>query len=192
VLAIVASLGVALALWAGSWLVADVIVGRAMQMEAGAAQVSELESAARLDPITPNYSWIVADALVNEALAGQRAGQSPRAVDAAMLRAIPAFEAAARADRGNALLRVAYANVLVGYAARNPGTDAAQRAVEVASEAAALAPRNPAVLAVLARAYEVSGRHADAQAAARLAREVAPAYAAETLGTLGLETTTTP
>jgi O-antigen ligase len=192
VLAIAASLGVALALWAGSWLVADVIVGRAMQMEAGAAQVSELESAARLDPITPNYSWIVADALVNEALAGQRAGQSPRAVDAAMLRAIPAFEAAARADRGNALLRVAYANVLVGYAARNPGTDAAQRAVEVASEAAALAPRNPAVLAVLARAYEVSGRHADAQAAARLAREVAPAYAAETLGTLGLETTTTP
>ena len=192
VLAVGAGLGVALAMWAGSWLVADVIVGRAMQMEPGPAQVSELEGAVRLNPITPNYHWLVADALVNEALAEQRAGQSPQAVDETMLRAISAYDAAARANRGDALVRTAFANVLVGYAARHPGTDAAQRAVEVAMEAVRLAPRNPAALGALARAYDVSGRHDDAEKTARLARSVAPAYSMQTLGSLGLDSTATP
>jgi hypothetical protein len=192
VLAAGAGLGVALALWAGSWLVADVVVGRGMEMGPGPTQVSELEAAARLDPISPNYRWLVADALVNEALAQQSAGGSPQAVDETMLRAISAYDAAASANRGDAMLRAAFANVLVGYASRHPGTDAARRAVDVALEAVALAPRNPAALGALARAYEVSGRHDDAVKTARLAREVAPAYAQQTLGSLGLETTTTP
>jgi O-antigen ligase len=192
VLAAGAGLGVALALWAGSWLVADVVVGRAMEMGPGPTQVSELEAAVRLDPISPNYRWLVADALVNEALAQQSAGGSPQAVDETMLRAISAYDAAASANRGDAMLRAAFANILVGYASRHPGTDAARRAVDVALEAVALAPRNPAALGALARAYEVSGRHDDAMKTARLAREVAPAYAQQTLGSLGLETTTTP
>src|SRR5665647_832125 len=192
VVAVRAGLGVALAMWAGSWLVADVIVGRAMQMEPGPAQVSALEGAVRLNPITPNYHWLVADALVNEALAEQRAGQSPQAVDETMLRAISAYDAAARVNCGDALVRAAFANVLVGYAARHPGTDAAQRAVEVAMEAVRLAPRNPAALGALARAYDVSGRHDDAEKTARLARSVAPAYAAQTLGSLGLDSPGTP
>jgi O-antigen ligase len=187
-----AALGIALAVWAGTWLVADVIVGRAMQMEAGPAQVSQLETAARLNPATPNYGWLVADALVNQALAERAAGQSSQAVDETLLRAISAYRAATQADRGNGMLRTGFANVLVAYAASHRQTDAARMAVQVASEAVALAPRNPAALGALARAYSVSGRREEAQATARLAREVAPAYAAETLGSLGLESTTTP
>ena len=191
-LAVGAGLGVVLAVWAGTWLAADVMVGRAMQMDPGPAQVAELESAARLDPVTPNYDWLVADALVNQALAEQRAGQTAPAVDATMLRAIAAFDVAARGNPGDAMLRAAYSNALVGYAARHPDTDAARRAVDVALEAVRLAPRNPAALAALARAYDVSGRRADAESTARLAREVAPAYAAQTLGALGLGSTVTP
>jgi hypothetical protein len=69
VLATGVALGVAVALWAGSWLVADVIVGRAMQQEAGPAQVSAFESATRLNPLSPRYHWFMGEALVNEALA---------------------------------------------------------------------------------------------------------------------------
>ena len=106
-----------------------------------------------------------------------------------MLRAISAFETAANANRGDAMLRAAFSNVLVGFAARHPDTDAAARAVETALEAVRLAPGNPAALGALARAYDVSGRRADAEQAAQRARAVAPAYAAQTLGSLGLGTT---
>jgi len=183
-----AALGVALALWAGSWFVADVMVGRAVQMQPGPAQISALEAAVRLDPITPNYRWLVAEALVNQALGGQ--GAQP--FDTTMLRAIVAFDGAARADRGDAMVRTALANVLVGLAARRPGTDAAQHAVDVALEAVRLAPRNPAALGALARAYDISGRDDEAARTAQLAREIAPEYAAETLGSLGLEGSGSP
>lgn len=187
-----AGLGVALALWAGSWFVADVIVGRAVQMQPGPAQISEFEAAVRLDPITPDYRWLVAEGLVDQALAEQRAGQGTQTFDATMLRAIVAFDAAARADRGDPMVRTALANVLVGLAVRRPGTDAAQHAVEVALEAVRLAPRNPAALGALARAYDVSGRDVEAAKTAQLAREVAPEYSAETLGSLGLEGSSPP
>jgi O-antigen ligase len=186
------ALGLALASWAGSWLVADVIVGRAMQDEAGPAQVSALASAATLNPLSPRYRWFVGEALVNEAVAGQRAGQSRQTVDGTMLRAISAYYAAAAADRGDVLVRVALADVLTSYARNNPGSDAAQRAVGVALEAVGIGPRDVAALVTLAKAYQVAGSHVDAVSTARLAREVAPAYAAQMLGSLGAETTSTP
>ena len=189
VLAACAVLGIALAVLAGTWLVADLMVGHAMQMQPGPAQVSELTAATRLNPITPNYDWLLAEAMVNDAIAQQNAGASSQVVDEAMLRAISAFETAAGANRGDAMLRAAFSNVLAGFAARHPGTDAAARAVETALEAVRLAPGNPAALGALARAYDVSGRRADAEQAAQRARAVAPAYAAQTLGSLGLGTT---
>jgi hypothetical protein len=192
VLALGAGLGVVLALWAGSWMVADVAAGRAMQMQPGPAQVSALQGAARLNPFTPNYRWMAAEALMNQALAEQKTGQSEQSVDDMMLRAISAYYAAAQADRGDPMVRVALANILVGYAAQHLGSDAAQRAVQVAEEAVQLAPRNPAALGSLARAYDVSGRREDADAVARLARSVAPEYSMQTLGSLGLDTTATP
>jgi Flp pilus assembly protein TadD len=64
--------------------------------------------------------------------------------------------------------------------------------VQVAEEASRLSPRNPAVLAALARAYDISGRRQEAAAVARLARSVAPEYSMQTLGSLGLESTSTP
>ena len=187
VLATGAALGVAIALWAGSWLVADVIVGRAMQQEVGPDQVSTLQSAARLNPLSPRYQWFVGEALVNEALAEQRAGQSRQTVDGTMLRAITAYYSAAAADRGDVLVRIALANVLAGYAANHPESDTAQRSVDVALEAVSIGPRDAAALVVLARAYDVAGRHDDANKTARLAREVAPVYAGQTLGSLGLD-----
>jgi hypothetical protein len=90
------------------------------------------------------------------------------------------------------MLQAAFANVLVGYAARHPGSDAAARAVAAGEAAVRLAPGNPAALGALARAYNVSGMRQDALRVARLARQVAPAYAAATLGSLGLESTATP
>lgn len=191
-LALGAVCGIALAVWAGSWMYADVLVGHAMGTVPGPAQVAELETAARLDPLAANYRWLAAEAIVNEAVAGQKAGASAQAVDETIVRAISSYETAVSANPGDALVRTAFANVLVGYAARHPGSGAAQRAVDVAAQAVALAPRNPAALAALARAYEVSGRRADAEATARLAREVAPAYAAQTLGDLGLGSPVTP
>jgi len=125
---------------------------------------------------------------VNQALGEQ--GAQP--FDTTMLRAIVAFDGAARADRGDAMVRTALANVLVGLAARRPGTDAAQHAVDVALEAVRLAPRNPAALGALARAYDISGRDDEAARTAQLAREIAPEYAAETLGSLGLEGSGSP
>ena len=186
------ALGLALASWAGSWLVADVIVGRTMQDEAGPAQVSALARAAKLNPLSPRYQWFVGEALVNEAVAGQRAGQSRQAVDGTMLRAISAYYEAAAADRGDVLVRVALANVLTTYARNHPGSDAAQRAVGVALEAVGIGPRDVAALAALAKAYQVAGSQVDAVQTARLAREMAPAYAAQMLGSLGAETTSTP
>jgi O-antigen ligase len=187
-----AVLGIALTLWAGSWLVADVIVGRAVQMQPGPAQIAELQTGVRFDPITPEYRWLVAEALVNQSLAEQRAGQDARTFDATLLRAIVAFDAASEADPGDPMVRTALANVLVGLAARRPDTSAAEHAVEVALEAVRLAPHNPAALGALARAYDVSGRDAEAEKAAQLAREVAPEYAAETLGSLGLDGSSAP
>jgi hypothetical protein len=187
-----AFLGVALLMWAGSWLGADVIAGQAMVMPAGPAQVARLEAAARLNPLAPNYRWLVADSLVNQAVAEQRAGLAPRTFDATTLRALAKYDAAASINPGDALVRTAYANVLVAYAARHPETDAAKLAVQIALEAVTLAPRNPAGLGALARAYDVSGRREEANQTARLAREVAPEYSMQTLGSLGLETTATP
>ena len=186
------ALGLALAVWAGSWLVADVIVGRAMQDEAGPAQVSALASAAALNPLSPRYQWFVGEALVNQAVAEQRAGQGRQVVDGTMLRGISAYYAAAAADRGDVLVRVALADVLAAYARNNPGSDAARRAVDVALEAVGIGPRDVAALVTLAKAYQVARRHVDAVNTARLAREVAPAYAAQMLGSLGAETTSTP
>ncbi len=188
VLVAAAGLGVALTVWAGSWFVADVIVGRAVQMQPGPAQTSQFEAAVRLDPITPNYRWLVAEALVNQALAEPGA----QTFDTTMLRAIVAFDGAARADRGDPMVRTALANVLVGLAARRPGTSAAEHAVDVALEAVRLAPHNPAALGALARAYDISGRDDEAAKTAQLAREIAPEYAAETLGSLGLEGSSQP
>ncbi len=173
-------------LWAASWLVADVIVGHAMQLEPGAAQVSALESAVQLNPLSQQYRGLAADALVNEALAEQRAGQGAQTVDATILKAIAAYYAAAQADRGDILVRIALADVLVRFAATHPGSDAAQQAVSVAQDAVGLAPQNAAALVMLARAYETAGRRSEAAATARLARSVAPAYSAQALGSLGL------
>lgn len=185
----VATLGLAVAAWAVSWLVADVAVSQATRQPAGPSQVSELQSAVRLDPLVNKYRWLVAEAIVSEALAEQSAGQSRQAVDETMQRAISAYDAAASADPGDALVHVALANILVSFAARHPGGDAAGRALGAALYAAKLAPRNAAVLVALATAYEAAGRHEEAQTTARLAREVAPAYSMQTLGSLGLDTT---
>ena len=192
VFATVATLGVAVALWTGTWLVADVLVRQATQKTVGSAQVSELQTAVRLNPLVNKYRWLTAEAIVSEALAEQSVAQSRQAVDETMQRAISAYEAAASADPGDPLVHVALANILVSFAARHPGVDAAERALGVALYAAKLAPRSAPVLVALATAYEATGRHGEAQTTARLAREVAPVYSAQTLGSLGLDSTTTP
>ncbi len=179
-------IGVAVAGWAGSWLVADVMVGTAMQQSVGPAQVSALESGAALNPLSPRYEWFVGEALVNEAVAQQSAGEGQQVVDATMLRAISAYYASAAADPGDVLVRIALANVLARYAANHPTSNAAERGVEVAQEAVGIGPHDVAALAALARAYEAAGQQADAESTARLARSIAPAYAAEVLGLLGL------
>ena len=191
VFAMAAGLGVALALWAGTWLVADVIVGRAAQLPPGPEQIAALDSAVRLNPLAQSYRWQAAEAVLNETLAEQKAGQSAVAVDQMMLGVLSRYDGLVNADPGDALVRVAYANILVSYAARHPGSDAAQRAVEVALQASQRAPRSAAVLVVLARAYRVAGRLDDAEKTARLARSIAPAYAAQTLGSLGLDGSST-
>lgn len=180
------ALGVALAVLGSSWLVADMTAGSAMQLPAGdPRQVAQLEKASRINPLSSSYPWMVADALVNQALAERNAGMAQQA-EATMLRVMTAYDAALEANRGDALVRAAYANYLVAYAAGHPGTNAAARAVEVASAAVERAPGNPAALGALARAYDVSGRSAEANEVARRARQIAPEYAAQTLGTLGL------
>jgi hypothetical protein len=55
-----------------------------------------------------------------------------------------------------------------------------------------IGPRDAAALVVLARAYEADARHDEAEKTARLAREVAPAYAGQMLGSLGLSGVATP
>ena len=158
VLAAGAGIGIAIALYAGSWLVADVYVGWAMQQQPGPVQLSALQTAVRLNPLSGNYRGLVADALANEAIAEQSAGQSPQSVDATMQQALAAYAAAADADRGDMLVRVAYANALLSFATVHPGSDAAQSAVRVALEAVALAPHDGIALVTLARAYQVAGR----------------------------------
>ena len=186
------ALGVVLALWAGSWLVADGIVGRALKLEAGPGQVSALETAVRLNPLSQNYRLLVAGALVNEGFARQRAGQSPQVVDETMSRAIAAYEAATAADRGDVFARIGLANLLVSSAQVHPDSDAAQRAVSVALGARRLAPQNAEVLVGLARAYQAAGRLEEAEKTAQLARSIAPAYSMQTLGSLGLDAAPAP
>lgn len=186
------SLGVVLALWAGSWLVADSFVGRAMKHEAGPAQVSGLETAVRLNPFSQNYREFAADALVREGFAEQRTGSSPQAVEETMRRAVSAYEAAAMADGGDMYTRVKLADLLIQFAKAYPQSDAAQRAVTAARDAVRLAPHNATTLVVLARAYEAAGSLDEAGKTARLARSVAPEYAAQTLGSLGLDGASTP
>jgi hypothetical protein len=185
-------LGLAIAVWAGSWMVADAFVGRAMKRDAGPAQVSELETAVRINPLSQNYREFVGDALVKEGFAEQSAGSSPQAVEETMRGALSAYEAAATADRGDMYTRVKLANLLIQFASVHPESDSAQRAVEVAQDAVRLAPHNATTLVVLARAYEAAGNLGEAGTTARLARSVAPAYAAQTLGSLGLDAGSTP
>jgi tetratricopeptide (TPR) repeat protein len=192
VLATAALLGLALAVWAGSWMVADVFVGRAMKREAGPAQVSELETAVRLNPLSQNYREFVGDALVKEAFAEQSAGSSAQTVEQSMRRALSAYEAAVAADRGDMYTRVKLADLLVQFAAVYPESDAAQRAVSAAQDAVRLAPHNATTLVVLARAYQAAGSLDEAVKTARLARSVAPEYAAQTLGSLGLDGASAP
>jgi len=109
-----------------------------------------------------------------------------------MRRAVSAYEAAVTADRGDMYTRVKLANLLVEFATVYPESDAAQRAVEAAQDAVRLAPHNATTLVALARAYWAAGRPAEAENTARLAREIAPAYAARVLGPFGLGTITTP
>jgi O-antigen ligase len=192
VLTTAGALGIAIALWAGSWMVADVVVGRAMKRDAGPAQVAELETAVRLNPLSQNYREFVGDALVNEGFAEQRAGSSPQTVEETMRRAVSAYESAATADRGDIYTRVKLANLLVEFATIYPESDAAQRAVVAAQDAVRLAPHNATTLVALARAYAAAGNLDEAGKTARLARSVAPAYSAETLGSLGLDGASTP
>ncbi|MEI7815056.1 MAG: O-antigen ligase family protein, partial [Coriobacteriia bacterium] len=177
-----AALGVAVAVWAGSWLVADVVMGSAQQQLPGPDQVLLLETATRINPISPDYRWLFAEALVSQAVAGRSAGASPQFVDATLRRGIAAFYVAAQADRGDAMVRVALSNTLLRHAAQDPTGNSAQQAVQVAQEAVRLAPRNPAALAALAMAYRAVGRLDEAEKTAQLAREVAPEYSRQTLG----------
>jgi len=186
-----AGLGVAVSLFAGSWIVADVIVGRAIQFPPGPVQVSEVEKAVRVAPLSPFYRWLLADTLVTQSIAEQRAGAPSPVYDATTVRALGAYEAAANANPGDPLVHTGYASVLTAYAARHADSGAGEKAIGVAREAVALAPRNPAALGALARAYEVSGRHDEAVATALLARDVAPEYSMQTLGSL-LKGETTP
>lgn len=187
-----AAVGVAVALWAGSWLVADFIAADAAKQPVGPAQIAGFETAVRINPLSADYHWLVGEAIANQAFAMERSGQDPQAADAALQRAIAAYQAAARSNPGDAMVRVALANILISYASTHPGSGAADQAIQVARESVRLSPENPAALVALARAYQVAGRQSDALSTARLAREVAPAYSMQTLGSLGLETTTTP
>ena len=186
------ALGLALSLWVGSWMVADSIAGWGEQQPTGPGKISAIEAAVRVNPISPTYRWLAAEALIDQAFAEQSAGQDPQTVTTISDQAISAYYVAVTFNAGDATVRVALADILLRYAATHPGSDAAQRAVQVALEAAKLAPHNPAVLGALARSYQAAGRLNDAEATARLARTIAPAYSMQTLGSLGAETTTTP
>jgi hypothetical protein len=187
-----AALGLALSLWVGSWMVADTIAGWAEQQPTGAAQIAALQTASRINPVSPTYRWLAAEAQMDLAVAEQGGGQDAQTVQQLMNQAISAYGVAAAANPGDAMVRVALVDVLLRYASSYPATDAAQRAVQVALGAEKLAPHNPAVLVALAQSYRAAGRASDADAAARLARSIAPAYSMQTLGSLGTETTTTP
>ena len=187
-----AALGLVLAVWSGAWLAADVVVGHAMQTEAGPSRVSALESAVRLNPLSPRYRWLVADAIAGSALIEQRSGQSQQVVDATTNRAIAGYYAAADADRGDLLPRIALANFLSKSAVGHPGSDAADRAVDAALSANTLAPRDALALVTLAKAYAAAGLASQARSAAEVARSIAPAYAAQTLGSTGLTGTPSP
>ena len=182
----VAAFGIVLAAWAGSWLVADVAAGQAMQMPVGPAQVLALQGASRLNPLAQTYRGLAADALLNQAVAEQRAGESAQIVDETLSRAIAAYQTAAAADPGDALIRAALANLLIGYSKNHPESDAAALAVQTMQQAVALAPNDAAVLVTLARAYQAAGQTDKAQEAARRAIVTAPEYATQALGPLGL------
>ena len=102
------------------------------------------------------------------------------------------MQAAVAADGGDVLARIGLANLLIESARVHPESDAAQRAVDVARAAGRLAPQNAEVLVTLALAYQAAGRADDAEDTARLARSVAPAYAVQTLGSLGLNGSSAP
>jgi putative inorganic carbon (HCO3(-)) transporter len=183
---IAALVGVALTVLVGSWLLADFTAGEAMQMPTGPDKVASLANASAINPLAEIYRGLIGDSLLNEAVAEQQQGQPPATADATLERGIVAYQDAAAFDRGDPVIRAALANLLIGFAKNHPESNAATQAVAVAEEARALAPHDAAVLTTLARAYQVDGRDADARAAARLARQVAPDYANQTLGPLGL------
>ena len=158
-----------------------------MKLEEGQDKVAALETAVRINPLSQSYRQFVAEALVRQAFAGQRAGQSSQTVDETMRRAVLAFNAAVAADRGDVVARTGLADLLIQFATVHPESDAAQRAVDVALEARRLAPFNAEALVMLSRAYEAAGRLEEAEKTAKLARSVAPAYAMQTLGSLGLD-----
>jgi len=129
---------------------------------------------------------------VQQALADQKAGQFAQAVGDTMDRAASAYEAALAADHDDMLIRVEYSSFLVSYARVRPQSNAAARAMEVALAANALAPHDVATVVAMAKAYSAAGRTEEALKAAALARGLSPAYAMQTLGTLGLGGSTTP
>jgi O-antigen ligase len=185
-----AVLGVLMIAFAATLAVADLNAGWANEQPTGPARIAGFQAALSLNPISPSYRWLYAESIVDEATAAERAGQG---ADASLLnQGISAYREAAAADRGDPMVRVALSNVLINSARQTGQAAPAAESLQVAIDAQALAPRNPAVLAALAEAYRINGREADAQRAAQLAHQVAPAYAMQTLGTFGTETTTTP
>lgn len=183
----------ALMLWAGSWMVADVHAGYAAGLPIGPAQVAELRAASRINPLQPTYRWQAAEASLKALTAERDADMGDEQFDAEMRRVLAEYQTVVDADPGDVHIRIAQATLLISYAAAHPGAaDGVQRALSAALEAQKRAPRNPAALCVLARAYEVAGHLEEAESAARLARSIAPAYSMQTLGPRGLGTTVAP
>jgi Flp pilus assembly protein TadD len=125
-------------------------------------------------------------------LAERQAGADDAAYNKAVLGVLAAYDEMAKFDRDNSNVRVVDAILLESYAAKHPESDAVQRAILIATEAVNLAPRDPAALGALAKAYEAAGRLDEAEKTAQLAHSIAPAYSMQTLGSLGLDTSTTP
>lgn len=192
VLALGAVLGVVMAVWAGSWLAADYTTGRAIAAGTGAEQIAGLETAVRLNPLAQEYKWLLAEALATKALDDRKSGENAQAVDALQAQALEAYESASAADRGNVLVRLAYARYLLYLNSASPNPELIQRAIRPTEEALSLSPVNAQALVTAALVYQAAGRPDDARKAEQLARSVAPAYSIQTLGPPALESTPAP
>ncbi len=190
VLVAAGSIGALLAVWAASWLVADVMAGYAMKGQVGADQAATLAAAKRVNPLAQEYRWLHAEALAKLGVEELRGGQPTGAETLA--RAVDAYAASAAADPEDMLLRIAYAEFLLYVDSLQPGAGFAQKAVVPAEEARQLGPTSALALVSLAKVYAAAGMQAKAVEVARLARSIAPEYSMQTLGELGAETGTTP